>query len=86
MHKDELLQLYSLFCQIHDHLMKTDEAYQANADNKYFERYEELEIPNVPVRVSKKVLKEGIFLQGRAIATTMDAVKYGKDDQGYRAL
>jgi len=75
MHKDEIIQLHTLFVQI------KEEIERQLANNHVFEEYKELGIFPQHVHKSKDEHKRAIFILGKEIATVFSTTKYSGPDR-----
>ncbi|MCK4808330.1 MAG: UPF0058 family protein [Candidatus Aenigmarchaeota archaeon] len=73
MNKTELIKLYTIIHQLDNYFTKNEEYY--NHDNPFFEFYESLNIPEIPVSLKKNELKEAIFIFFNGIAIALDYTK-----------
>lgn len=65
MHKDELIQLHTLLCQVKHHLER-----QATASGRFVE-YEKFGVSPQHIHKSKMQHKRAVFLLGRDLAETL---------------
>jgi len=73
MNKGELIRLYTIIHQLDNYFTKNEEYYKHN--NPFFEYYESLNIPEIPVSLKKSELKKAIFTFFNGVATALDYVK-----------
>jgi hypothetical protein len=66
MHKDELIQLHTLLCQVKHHL----ERQSSNANGRFIE-YEKFGVSPQHIHKSKMQHKRAVFLLGRDLAETL---------------
>jgi len=73
MNKEELIKLYTIIKQLDNYFTKNEKYY--NHDNAFFEYYESLNIPEIPICLKKPELKIAVFVFFNGIATALDYVK-----------
>ncbi|NOQ37472.1 hypothetical protein GQ472_01160 [archaeon] len=78
--KGELIQLYTILHQL-DHYFTRKEKYYSH-DNPFFEYYESLNIPEIPVTVNKDKMEIAILTFLNGMATALDYVKNNDPEYG----
>ena len=73
MSKEELIAIYRLIHKLDNYFIKNEKYY--NHDNPFFEFYESLNIPKVPVSLKKGEIEKAVLTFFKGIAIALDYAK-----------